>query len=158
MLVSIRAKFRTIRDAELAFNEVKSKIKSEKVDLLTNRNIEEHVKEQREGKLMWGTIKSALMGAIVGLIVGVGFTYLFSVNGQEISTFLASSVFIMVGAAAGVVFSTAIYYISREKNLSVSENDLKYNEAMIIVTLKDKALSGLRRVLTSHNVEKIYRT
>lgn len=158
MLVSVRAKFRSIRDAEKAYKEVKSQVTSTKVDLLTNRNIKEHVKKEREGKLMWGTIKSALMGAIVGLIFGVGFVYLFSVNGQEISTVLASSVFIAVGAAAGVVVSTAVYYISREKNLSISENDLKYNEAMIIITLKDKALGRLRRVLTSYNVEKIYRT
>ena len=105
-----------------------------------------------------GSLKAALMGAIVGLIMAVGFVFTFSVTGAQISSVLATAMFMLVGAATGIVFSTALYFISREKSPTISRNDLDHNEAMIIITLKDKALGRLRRILTSYNVEKIYRT
>lgn len=159
MLVSIRAKFKNRLDAESAYAEVKKRLSSDKLDLITSRRgLRRRVRKGYESNWMWGTIKSALMGALVGLIFGVAFTFLFEVNGQDISTFMGTAVFLFVGAAAGVVFSTAIYFISHESDPELSKDDLKKDEAMLVVTLKDKAIGNLRKILTAYNVERIYRS
>lgn len=157
MLVSIRAKFRTIRDAESAFKSVNSQMTTDHIDMVTNRNIKEHAEKENFQEVRKGTTKAALIGAMVGLMFGILFVFQFNVGGAEISSLLASVLFSLAGAVAGIVFSTAIYYISREKEPSISENDLKREEAMLIITLKDQALGKLRKILRSSNVEKIYR-
>lgn len=158
MLVSVRAKFRTIRDAELALNSVKSKMTTDHIDMVTKRNIKALAEKENGTEVRRGTTKSALIGAMVGLMFGILFVFQFNVDGAEIYSLLASILFTLAGAVAGVVFSTAIYFISSEKDSSISENDLEREEAMLIITLKDQALGKLRRILKTYNVKKIYRT
>lgn len=158
MLVSVRAKFRSIREAESALKSVNSEMDTDHIDMITNQNIKKHAEKENGRELKKGTITSATIGAMVGLIIGSIFVSQFNVDGAEITSWTPSVLFTIAGAIAGVVFSTALYYISKEKEASISENDLTSNEAMLVITLKDQALGKLRRILKAYNVEKIYRT
>lgn len=158
MKVGLRAIFREYDKAESAKTEIDKKYDVFNIDLLTRKNIDEFVNERREESFAMGALKAAGAGAFIGLVLGFIVTFLIKGSLFEVGFLLPLLVFVIGGTFAGIVYSTAIFFISKEKWATISKNDLTSgDDAILLIRTKRKFMKDIEQYLNSHGAEKVHR-
>lgn len=158
MTVSLRAIFREQARAEAARTEINKNFEVVKMNLLTRDNIEEFANDKRGDSYGSGAGKAAGYGAALGLILGLIFAFSYAGSDSEMGYLLPLVIFVIGGTFAGIVFSTAIFFIGKEKWATVSQEDLSSgDDAILLIRTKKKFMKKIEKYLNTHGAEIVHR-
>lgn len=157
MIIGIEATFKELNKAKKAYQSIEKNINDlEKLQVLTVDKIEDCKKSRYKNhinKLMTRTAIGGVIGCVAGALTD------FIVNFSGISSNYQNyfqSLFILVGAVAGMMCAILIHYISKEHDLAISVSDMKKSEALIIVKVDKEEMQDVIDILNSTNAESIH--